>query len=804
MRLGRHVAAGLAVLFLASAPAGAAWGQDLGPMLGLPASDAEADPAAEPAKPEADKEPTFQFFPEPLQLPEPKTEGSPWRRFFDRAAIGFDLGTVRTVPERVGRLVAPIRRWWEASLDDPFGAPLQQLAPVAGFLCLLVLLFLFDRRIGPWIAPFVARWTHSLPAWTKRPVAAIATVVQYSAPAFALQVAASVGTAFFDAEATVGGRILGRCLWYFVAYRALQGAATALMGGNVLDVAPEQIRKLGPLVRWGLRVLLWFNLALIALDIAQFDPELRALVRFSLQVVVMGIAMRLVWLRPEVMALLPDLDDNAVWSRLRTHIERNFRWFLGISVVLLGLWAIGFENAARFLLTRGYAIIGLVALAAVIQRRFSHWIDQRMDASDQDQQVESLQRLERGGQMALLVTLAFLVFSVLGLWDFLLAFLKFPLLRAAGRDISIYGVAQAALFLGVFVLISRGLRPLLMERVYPRIGLEIGVGYAINTVAHYILITIGFLTALSALGVNLGAIAVLATAFSVGIGFGLQDITRNLVSGFILLFGRSVKKGDLIHMGDQFGRVESLGARSVHIVTPDNTELVIPSSRLVAETITNYTYTSPQVRVHIPVGVHYASDVRHVEQALLNAARRHRAVLRKPAAEVWLKGFGDNSVDMELLVWVDIRRIDRRRLTGELNFHIWDVLKEQGIGIPYPQRDVYIKPDPGLETVVRALRGEERAPAPAPEPQANLEQVDSYLRWHDALPRTPASDVAADVVTALRSASRHADRSQTMRKMLLGFLEQNPQELRTYAAEVIDYLAEHPSPSPCKTIDRLP
>ena len=557
-------------------------------------------------------------------------------------------------------------------------------------------------------------------------------------------------------------------------------------------------------MRWGLRVCLWVNLALVALDITNFDPELRALVRFSLQVIVMALTIRLAWLRPEFMHLLPDLDDNVVWSRLRTQIERNFRWFLGISVGLHLLWAIGFENAARFLLLRGYAIIALVAVAAVIQRRFSRWIESRLDASDEDQQVDSLNRLERGGQVALLLTLAFVVFSVLGLWDFLLAFLKFPLLRAAGRDISIYGVAQAALLFGIFVLISRGLRPFLMERVYPRIGLEIGVGYAINTVAHYVLVTTGFLTALSALGVNLGAIAVLATAFSVGIGFGLQDITRNLVSGFILLFGRSVKKGDLIQMEDQFGRVESLGARSVHIVTPDNTELVIPSSRLVAETITNYTYTSPQVRVHIPVGVHYNSDVRHVEQALLNAARRHRAVLRKPAPEVWLIGFGDSSVDMELLVWIDVRRIDRMQLTGELNFHIWDVLKEQGIGIPYPQQDLYLKPDPGLDSVVRALRGEAQPEPGPPEAPPRLDQVDSYLRWHDALPKAPAKDVAADVVAALRNAGRHADRSQRMRHTLLEFLEQNPATLTRYADDVIEHLRDKPSASECKTIDRLP
>src|SRR5690606_6336348 len=142
---------------------------------------------------------------------------------------------------------------------------------------------------------------------------------------------------------------------------------------------------------------------------------------------------------------------------------------------------------------------------------------------------------------------------------------------------------------------------------------------------------------------------------------------------------------------------------SVTITTTDNFELVIPSSALVSNSIINWTLTSPFVRVRIPVGVTYSCDVRQVKSVLLDAALRHSKVMRRPAPEVWLEGFGDSSVNFVLLVYIDCRRTNELRVRGELNYYVWDALAEANIEIPFPQRDINIRTDAGpLEKLVEA------------------------------------------------------------------------------------------------------
>lgn len=208
---------------------------------------------------------------------------------------------------------------------------------------------------------------------------------------------------------------------------------------------------------------------------------------------------------------------------------------------------------------------------------------------------------------------------------------------------------------------------------------------------HYFMLFGGLLLGINSLGIDLTAIGIFFSALGVGIGFGLQSIVHNLISGFILLFGRSVKKGDYVTVNGFYGRVDSVGARSVTITTPDNFELIIPSSEFLSTSIINWTLTSPLIRMGVPVGVSYDSDIPEVKRILLDAANRHPRVLRRPAPEVWLHGFGDSSVDFSVLVYIDCRRTNENRVRGELNYHIWDALLEADIEIPFPQRDLHLR-----------------------------------------------------------------------------------------------------------------
>jgi small-conductance mechanosensitive channel len=200
---------------------------------------------------------------------------------------------------------------------------------------------------------------------------------------------------------------------------------------------------------------------------------------------------------------------------------------------------------------------------------------------------------------------------------------------------------------------------------------------------------VGVVVALNILEINLTGLAVTFGFLSVGIGFGLQNITSNFVSGIILLFERPVRVGDLITVGENLGRVEAIGIRSTLLRTADNVELIIPNSQFIEQTVTNWTYRDKTVRVHVPVGVAYGTDVDLVRRLLLQMADDSVHTLDAPAPDVQLTAFGESSLDFELLVWIPDPS-ERKNAASDLNFAILASFAEHGIEIPFPQRDVRV------------------------------------------------------------------------------------------------------------------
>lgn len=242
---------------------------------------------------------------------------------------------------------------------------------------------------------------------------------------------------------------------------------------------------------------------------------------------------------------------------------------------------------------------------------------------------------------------------------------------------------------GLFVVFSRLAQSYLEDQFLPRAGIEPALTQAISNLVAYGVIVFGALFALSAIGIPLTMLTIIAGGLSVGLGFGLQDIVSNFISGFILMFERSIGPGDVIEVTDTYGVVESVGIRSVVIRTRDNISLIVPNSLFLNDVVTNYTQSESLVRAQIDVGVTYSADPREVEQALLEAAV-HPRVLEQPPATVRFAGFGDSSLNFALLVWTE----DAHRLPGlssELRYQIWDALRARDIEIPFPQRDLHIR-----------------------------------------------------------------------------------------------------------------
>jgi small-conductance mechanosensitive channel len=191
--------------------------------------------------------------------------------------------------------------------------------------------------------------------------------------------------------------------------------------------------------------------------------------------------------------------------------------------------------------------------------------------------------------------------------------------------------------------------------------------------------------------VDLTSVAVILGFLSVGIGFGLQYVAADIASGFILLFERPIRIGDWVRLSDDMeGRVETISLRSTVIITNENLAVIVPNSKLVQNKFVNYSYGAPVVRLNIPIGVAYGSDLEKVSIALLEAARSVERVLNKPEPQVHFSGFGDSSVDLQIRVWIDKPR-DHTVITSDVNFAVERAFRKYNIEIPFPQRDLHLR-----------------------------------------------------------------------------------------------------------------
>jgi small-conductance mechanosensitive channel len=268
--------------------------------------------------------------------------------------------------------------------------------------------------------------------------------------------------------------------------------------------------------------------------------------------------------------------------------------------------------------------------------------------------------------------------------------LEHPILNVGQVSISMLSVLIAILIWGIFIVIARLVDGILRSRFLPGLGMDPNVSESLATLVRYGLVVVGILAAVESLGFDLTTLKIGLGALGLGIGFGLQNVVNNIVSGFIILFERTVKKGDMIVVGGTDGRVISIGLRSSVVRTRSGHEIIVPNSDLVTHPVTNFSFHDRLVRVDIQVGVSYSADPHQVRDLLLQAAREEEKVLPQPPPEVLFMEYGESSINFELRVWIDDPwQIPQVRST--LYFSIWYELKRANIEVPFPQRDLHVR-----------------------------------------------------------------------------------------------------------------
>lgn len=277
------------------------------------------------------------------------------------------------------------------------------------------------------------------------------------------------------------------------------------------------------------------------------------------------------------------------------------------------------------------------------------------------------------------------------IWDGVRRVLEYPLLNLGDHPLTLLTILNLLLWTALVFLAEFFLRRSFLTHVLQRTRLHASLQYGISRILGYLFIAVGLYAGLQFAGFNLSSLAFVAGAIGVGLGFGLQHTVNNFVSGLIILIERPITLGDRVEVGGVAGLVRQINLRSTLVVTNDNISIIVPNSEFITHPITNWSHGDPKVRLRLPLGVAYGSDVEKLRRVLLAVAAAHPMVLRDPAPDLFFLGFGESSLDFELAIWTAEMAARPRRFRSELYYEIEKTLREHHIEIPFPQRDLHVR-----------------------------------------------------------------------------------------------------------------
>ena len=412
--------------------------------------------------------------------------------------------------------------------------------------------------------------------------------------------------------------------------------------------------------------------------------------RFWWQVGVLGLAAAGAWLvhRTLTRSLLARAEAGSDEYAVRHLAVRSVQRILFPLSMLLGV------VAGRALLERGAHPVGLLDLAMPLLaslagiRLLVYFLRKTFQPGPAVKAWEGL-----------IATSVWIVVALhlLGWLPEVLAALDALAMQVGKTRISVLAVLKLMLALALLWLVAMWLGRVIEQRISRSTYVNPGMQVALIKLSKFVLLVLAFLLALNAVGIDLTALAVFGGALGVGLGFGLQRIASNFISGFIVLFDRSIRPGDVISVGQSFGWVQALHARYVVIKDRDGVERLIPNESLIVNEVINWSYSDRNVRLKIPVSISYDNDPEQAMELLLQAANANARVLDEPPPAARLMAFGDNGIQLELRVWLADPEAGMATVQSDINRAIWRLFREAGIVIPYPQRDLHIRS--GLEAL---------------------------------------------------------------------------------------------------------
>ncbi len=534
---------------------------------------------------------------------------------------------------------------------------------------------------------------------------------------------------FFDARQLI--RVTAVSILLSIAgYRVIRSALKALLTPESSRERPIRLRDGGArhIYRYLKGIFLFAALWLPVLrffDAINYHDDFQSLLWIVFRLVIFLQLIILIANKQLIVASIPTVGVEG--RRISYWVQTLYPALVGLVVGMLGLYSLGFIRLAHFILASVVYSLAFLAGALALLRRLRRLQRAPLKEVEPEEAIlpvapDQRERV-RGGFLNVCVALTWVFFALilLSVWGVDLSQIRrvaTPLTSAlftvGETNISLWVLIQVALVLAVTLLVSRSLRLLLRRRVLTLTRLDIGAQHNILSILHYIIIGIGIIVALQTLGLHLTTFTVFAGVVGIGIGFGLQNIANNFISGIILLMERTIRVGDFIDVAGTLGIVDRIGARCTTVRTLDNISVLVPNSSFITERVVNWSHASPVTRLHVEVGVMYGSDTSLVEETLLAVGKAHPLVLASPPARVLFTGFKDSALGFDLLVWT-AQPAEVKYIISDLNFAVDRAFREKGITIPFPQRDLHLRsaiPIPFADSVQQAPQELDVRPGP--------------------------------------------------------------------------------------------
>lgn len=268
---------------------------------------------------------------------------------------------------------------------------------------------------------------------------------------------------------------------------------------------------------------------------------------------------------------------------------------------------------------------------------------------------------------------------------------QFRLFSLSGTDFTFGDVVYFICSLALIIYVAGWIRNLLVNKILSRYQLDIGIRQSIGTIIRYIILIIGFFIVIQTAGIDLSALGLLAGALGVGIGFGLQNVTNNFISGIIILFERPIKVGDRIEVGEISGDVVRISARATSIITNDNISVIVPNSDFINSTVINWSHNDRMVRFNFPIRVSYKENPDRIRTILLKVFEQNEGVLKNPKPDVLFDSYEEDSLTFVLRVWTS-EYINRPNvLKSQLYYEVFETFRKENVEIPFPQRNLHLK-----------------------------------------------------------------------------------------------------------------